>query len=143
MVWISPFCFTTLPVRRVQGHRLHEVHTGGISSFSLTNMAIAHLMAEGYHLPGRAPKELGQQPVNQDLGHLLWGFLVRFGKVFDYPDQAVSIVQVSQLYLPWLWAVFAYNSDVEGLETVWMAACGAGGLRCMAFLLCRFGHDKA
>jgi len=86
----------------MQGHRLHEVHTGGISSFSLTNMAIAHLMAEGYHLPGQPPpqKEHAGQEVNQDLGHLLWGFLVRFGKVFDYYDQAVSITQVAGPHPP-------------------------------------------
>jgi hypothetical protein len=80
----------------MQGHRLHEVHTGGISSFSLTNMGIAHLMAEGYRLPDQAPQQ-EEKETNQDLGHLLWGFLVRFGKVFDYFDQAVSINQVDPL----------------------------------------------
>ena len=69
------------------------MHTGGLSSYSLVNLVIAHLMAEGYRL---GPSNL--QGVNTDLGHLLWGFLTRFGTVFDYHDQAVSISQVCVLH---------------------------------------------
>ena len=73
----------------MQEKRLHEVHTGGLSSYSVVNMVIAHLMAEGYKLHGSDSQE-----VNKDLGHLLWGFFTRFGKVFDYRDQAISVSQV-------------------------------------------------
>jgi DNA polymerase sigma len=69
------------------------VHTGGISSFSLVNLMIAHLMAEGYILTDE-PEQEAARVLNRDLGHLLWGFFIRFGTVFDYYDEAVSIIQV-------------------------------------------------
>ena len=76
----------------VQEQNMHEVSSGGLSSFSLINMVIAHLQAEGYSLSpdGR----LASQGV-PDFGNLLWGFLMRFGDVFDYCDQAISIQQVT------------------------------------------------
>ena len=76
----------------MQEHKLNEVHHGGLSSYSLVNMVIAHLLSEGHQLT-----EDGRQPpvVNTDLGQLLWGFLIRFGKAFDYFDNAVSVQQVS------------------------------------------------
>lgn len=73
----------------MQEKGVNEVHTGGLSSFSLVNMVIAHLMAEGYKLKGQPQADL-----ETDLGKLLWGFLVRFGVSFDYYDQAVSITRV-------------------------------------------------
>ncbi len=73
----------------LQERRLHEVHTGGLSSYSVINLVVAHLQAQGYML------ETGGGPgVDKDLGNLLWGFFDRFGNLFDYHDQAVSISQV-------------------------------------------------
>lgn len=96
----------------MQAHRLHEVRNGGISSFSLVNMMVAHLMAEGYRL-AEEPEQEANQFVNQDLGHLLWGFLFRFGTVFDYYDQAVSIIQVipSPCALP---SSYKWDTNLEG-----------------------------
>ena len=68
------------------------MHHGGLSSYSLVNMVIAHLLSEGYQVT----EDGSQLPVvNTDLGQLLWGFLTRFGKAFDYFDNAVSVQQVS------------------------------------------------
>ena len=73
----------------LQENRLHEVHTGGLSSYSVINLVIAHLMAQGYSLQN----DVGAG-VDKDLGNLLWGFFDRFGNLFDYHDEAVSIQQV-------------------------------------------------
>ena len=60
---------------------LNEVFTGGLSSYSLGLMAIAHMKADP----------------SADLGDLLIGFFHRFGTgstTFDYATQAVSLRQV-------------------------------------------------
>ena len=60
---------------------LNEVFTGGLSSYSLVLMAIAHIKADP----------------SADLGDLLTGFFRRFGAgstTFDYVTQAVSLRQV-------------------------------------------------
>lgn len=75
----------------VQEKAMHEVSSGGLSSYSLINMTIAHLQAEGYSMStAGVPTSSGLA----DLGNLLWGFLMRYGDVFDYSDQAVSILEV-------------------------------------------------
>ena len=96
--------------------KLNEVFSGGLSSYSLVNMVIAHLQCEGFQAhgvaeAGRAPatsaivnsmgmmEEQGDfaQFINHgveqshDLGHLLTTFLHRFGSLFDYSNEAVSI----------------------------------------------------
>ena len=75
---------------------MHEVGSGGLSSYSLINMTIAHLQAEQYSMTDTG------LPVSHgllDLGNLLWGFLIRYGDVFDYNDQAVSILEVGHTFL--------------------------------------------
>eukprot|EP00775_Hariotina_reticulata_P010877 gene10877-11031_t len=59
---------------------LSEVFNGGLGSWSLVNMIIAHLMEEDHS---------GKQ-VNH-LGHMLSGFLRRFGFEFDVTRDAVSV----------------------------------------------------
>eukprot|EP00878_Enallax_costatus_P008207 GHUV01008580.1.p1 GENE.GHUV01008580.1~~GHUV01008580.1.p1 ORF type:complete len:544 (+),score=136.06 GHUV01008580.1:826-2457(+) len=71
---------------------LNEVANGGISSFSLTNMVLAHLM-----------DELRDGHDIFDLGETLYGFLLRFGDEFDVRREAVSVslggcVQRSELH---------------------------------------------
>lgn len=59
---------------------LNEVATGGLSSYSLTNMVLAHLM-----------EELKDGRDIYDLGEALYGFLVRYGEEFDYESDAVAV----------------------------------------------------
>jgi non-canonical poly(A) RNA polymerase PAPD5/7 len=63
--------------------RLNERATGGLGSYCLLNLVMAHLLAEGVS---------AAQPT--DLGGLLLSFLRRFGADFDYVRQAVSVRQV-------------------------------------------------
>eukprot|EP00198_Chlamydomonas_reinhardtii_P004174 XP_001693510.1 poly(a) polymerase [Chlamydomonas reinhardtii] len=60
--------------------RLNEVNSGGLSSYSLTNMVIAHLQ-----------EELKSGHDVSDLGETLYTFLLRFGEEHDYSSQAVSV----------------------------------------------------
>ncbi|EFJ50275.1 hypothetical protein VOLCADRAFT_104084 [Volvox carteri f. nagariensis] len=60
--------------------RLNEVNTGGLSSYSLTNMVIAHLQ-----------EELKSGHDISDLGETLYTFLLRYGEEHDYGAQAVSV----------------------------------------------------
>lgn len=67
---------------------LNNTANGGLSSYSLTNMVVAHLMEEA--------RAEGQQPTGNllapcDLGELLYSFLLRFGREFDYRRDAVSV----------------------------------------------------
>ena len=96
--------------------KLNEVFSGGLSSYSLVNMVIAHLQCEGFRAhgvaeAGRAPassaiinsmgmmQEQGdfarliERGVDQshDLGCLLLSFLRRFGSIFNYHEEAVSV----------------------------------------------------
>ena len=80
----------------LQEQKVNEVHSGGLSSYSLVNMVIAHLQAEGYGTGLEGVTERKVADPAWDLGELLWGFLMRFGKAFDYVDQAVSINKVRQ-----------------------------------------------
>ncbi|WIA23026.1 hypothetical protein OEZ86_009941 [Tetradesmus obliquus] len=59
---------------------LNEVANGGISSFALTNMVLAHIM-----------DELRDGNDVFDLGETLYSFLVRFGDDFDVHRDAVSV----------------------------------------------------
>lgn len=59
---------------------LNEVNTGGLSSYSLTNMVIAHLQ-----------EELKSNHDIHDLGETLYSFLCRYGEEFDYTNDAVSV----------------------------------------------------
>lgn len=52
---------------------LNEVQTGGLSSYSLTLMVLAHLQEE---------IKAGHDVF--DLGEALYGFLLRYGEEFDY-----------------------------------------------------------
>ncbi|GLI65792.1 hypothetical protein VaNZ11_009411 [Volvox africanus] len=60
--------------------RLNEVNSGGLSSYSLTNMVIAHLQ-----------EELKSGHDISDLGETLYTFLLRYGEEHDYSAQAVSV----------------------------------------------------
>ncbi|KXZ42112.1 hypothetical protein GPECTOR_202g374 [Gonium pectorale] len=60
--------------------RLNEVNSGGLSSYSLTNMVIAHLQ-----------EELKSGHDISDLGETLYTFLLRYGEEHDYNTQAVSV----------------------------------------------------
>ena len=87
---------------------LNEVFTGGLSSYSIVNMVMMHLLCMGYklpHLPGPAGTGPGfwgslvpapEQP-EEDAGDLLISFLERFGAGFDYSRHAVSAGQVRGL----------------------------------------------
>eukprot|EP00879_Flechtneria_rotunda_P006431 GHRR01006759.1.p1 GENE.GHRR01006759.1~~GHRR01006759.1.p1 ORF type:complete len:331 (+),score=91.01 GHRR01006759.1:418-1410(+) len=59
---------------------LNEVANGGLSSYSLTNMVLAHLL-----------EELKDGHDIYDLGETLYGFLLRFGDEFDTRRDAVSV----------------------------------------------------
>jgi len=59
---------------------LNEVATGGLSSYSLCNMVIAHLQEEL-----KAGRDI------YDLGESLYAFLLRYGEEFDYETEAVSV----------------------------------------------------
>lgn len=88
---------------------MHEVSTGGLSSYSLINMTIAHLQAEGFRMSDDG--QPAQHGVS-DLGNLLWGFLMRFGDVFDYNDQAISINEVRNPAI--------CQSIIKAHESCWM-----------------------
>ncbi|GFR47440.1 hypothetical protein Agub_g9163 [Astrephomene gubernaculifera] len=60
--------------------KLNEVNTGGLSSYSLTNMVIAHLQ-----------EELKSGHDISDLGETLYTFLLRYGEDHDYSSMAVSV----------------------------------------------------
>ncbi|KAL0044929.1 hypothetical protein WJX82_002262 [Trebouxia sp. C0006] len=99
---------------------LNEVFTGGLSSYSIVNMVMTHLLCMGYKLPaGTGPGFWGslvpapEQP-EEDAGNLLTSFLERFGGGFDYSRHAVSVGQGGvvekkrewkQAERPWLLAV--------------------------------------
>eukprot|EP00195_Chlamydomonas_chlamydogama_P017015 CAMPEP_0202894832 /NCGR_PEP_ID=MMETSP1392-20130828/4140_1 /ASSEMBLY_ACC=CAM_ASM_000868 /TAXON_ID=225041 /ORGANISM="Chlamydomonas chlamydogama, Strain SAG 11-48b" /LENGTH=516 /DNA_ID=CAMNT_0049579635 /DNA_START=427 /DNA_END=1974 /DNA_ORIENTATION=- len=59
---------------------LNDVATGGLSSYSLCNMVIAHLQEEL-----RAGRDI------YDLGETLYSFLLRYGEEFDYEREAISV----------------------------------------------------
>lgn len=59
---------------------LNEVANGGLSSYGLTNMVIAHLQ-----------EELKQGRDVSDLGETLYGFLLRYGEEYSYELDAVSV----------------------------------------------------
>eukprot|EP00873_Tetraselmis_striata_P016039 jgi/Tetstr1/436303/TSEL_025143.t2 len=70
---------------------LNEVYTGGLSSYSIFLMVLAHLQAERLVPPdGSTPDPSAQYP---PLGLLLWGFFQRYGCAFNYHSQAVSVGQ--------------------------------------------------
>ena len=66
---------------------LHEVYLGGLGSWSLTNMVLAHLLEES-----AAPPAPGSQPYGA-AGKALLAFLQRFSGrgAFDYSRHAVSV----------------------------------------------------
>lgn len=84
---------------------LNEVFTGGLSSYSIVNMVMTHLLCMGYQLTdlsgpiGPGPGFWGslvparEQP-EEDLGELLLSFFAHFGSNFDYSRHAVSVGQV-------------------------------------------------
>lgn len=62
---------TSQVLKALLKHRhLNEVFTGGLSSYSLLNMVVAHLQADGGG--------------GGDLGRALLSFLERYGRMFDY-----------------------------------------------------------
>ncbi len=74
---------------------LSELYSGGLSSFAVFNLVLAHLLAEGgastgrtststSGLPSAVPEALGKRNC---LGFLLWSFFHRFGIAFDYRNQ--------------------------------------------------------
>lgn len=64
---------------------LNEVYTGGLSSYSIFLMVLAHLQAERLVPPdGSTPDPSAQYP---PLGLLLWGFFQRYGCAFNYHSQ--------------------------------------------------------
>ncbi|KAL3160428.1 hypothetical protein ABBQ32_010750 [Trebouxia sp. C0010 RCD-2024] len=104
---------------------LNEVFTGGLSSYSIVNMVMTHLLCMGYQLPslpgpvGNGPGFWGslvpapEQP-EEDVGELLLSFLDHFGSSFNYALNAVSVGQGGvvmkkrewkQAERPWLLAV--------------------------------------
>lgn len=101
----------------MQEAALNEVFTGGLSSYSVVNMVMAHLQSVGYPLPTlpdvSTPAEPSSHPTvgvsqlggadahlhdatacEEDVGELLLGFLQCFGCQFDYSQQAVSVREV-------------------------------------------------
>ena len=92
----------------LQETMLNEVFTGGLSSYSIVNMVMAHLLCMGYQLPN-LPGPVGNGPgfwgslvpaqnwPEEDLGVLLLSFLKFFGTHFDYSQHAVSVGQVMPL----------------------------------------------
>jgi non-canonical poly(A) RNA polymerase PAPD5/7 len=82
---------------------LNEVANGGLSSFSLTNMVLAHLQEE---------LKLGADIY--DLGETLYSFLCRYGDEFDYDGEAVSVASggiVSRAALSAGWGTGATLGD--------------------------------
>lgn len=84
---------------------LNEVYTGGLSSYSIVNMVMTHLLCMGYQLPS-LPGPIGDGPgfwgslvpaleqPEEDVGELLLSFLDHFGSSFNYALNAVSVGQV-------------------------------------------------
>ena len=73
---------------------LSELYSGGLSSYAVFNLVLAHLQAEGatskddsrWRLPSASPG--GEQSDKRTcLGFLLWSFFHRFGFTFDYREQ--------------------------------------------------------
>lgn len=96
----------------VQQYKLNEVHNGGLSSYSLVSMVVAHLISEGYTIDGSVPS---LDPSALDLGKLLWGFLERYGNRFDYEDQAVSVREVQ--------AVIRLRNYIMGIHGIQSCYC--------------------
>jgi len=104
---LRPLVLTAKALLKEAG--LNEVFTGGLSSYSLFNMAVAHLQCEGLAPDGRPAgvneasllsdeqqtaflEGLAGQPTGRlDLGVLLQGFFQRFGKLLRPTVEAVSI----------------------------------------------------
>lgn len=63
--------------------RLNDRATGGVGSYCLLNLVMAHLQAEGV-----------QAGTPANMGQLLLSLLLRFGKDFDYAHKAVSVREV-------------------------------------------------
>ncbi len=92
----------------MQETMLNEVFTGGLSSYSIVNMVMTHLLCMGYKLPdlpgpaGTGPGFWGSlvpapEQREEDVGGLLISFFERFGAGFDYSRHAVSVGQVGGL----------------------------------------------
>ena len=91
---------------------LNEVFTGGLSSYSLVLMAIAHIKAD----------------LSADLGDLLIGFFRRFGSgstTFDYVTQAVSLRQVGLGLLLTTCCASELPSSLRGWGTSRLASVAA------------------
>jgi DNA polymerase sigma len=114
----------------LQETMLNEVFTGGLSSYSIVNMVMTHLLCMGYklpHLPGPAGTGPGfwgslvpapEQP-EEDAGDLLISFLERFGAGFDYSRHAVSVGQVGCLPCICSHGEFAAAYEHLGLATIY------------------------
>lgn len=89
---------------------LNEVFTGGLSSYSIVNMVMTHLLCMGFQLPD-LPGPVGDGPgfwgslvpapefPEKDVGELLLSFFDHFGSSFNYVLNAVSVGQVSHLFV--------------------------------------------
>ncbi len=114
---LRPLCLVVKAFLRERG--VNEVFTGGLSSYAVVNMVMAHLQQEGYtpaplhpavppaapgalpetfaflaHLAASAAHHHYQPPqlgAPADLGVLLYGFFDLFGCRFGYTREAVSI----------------------------------------------------
>lgn len=90
----------------MQETMLNEVYTGGLSSYSIVNMVMTHLLCMGYQLPD-LPGPVGDGPgfwgslvpppeqCEEDAGELLLSFFDHYGSSFDYSRHAVSVGQVT------------------------------------------------
>ena len=90
----------------MQETMLNEVFTGGLSSYSIVNMVMTHLLCMGFQLP-ELPGPVGNGPgfwgslvpapefPEEDVGELLLSFFDHFGSSFNYVLNAVSVGQVS------------------------------------------------
>jgi non-canonical poly(A) RNA polymerase PAPD5/7 len=78
---------------------LNDVATGGLGSFALVNMIVAHLLEEEKAAAGgggagkRAAAAASSSSASEDLGEALYGFLLRYGDGydFDYGRDAVAV----------------------------------------------------
>ncbi|GMH32985.1 hypothetical protein BSKO_00819 [Bryopsis sp. KO-2023] len=75
---LRPLCLALKSLIKDKG--MNEVVSGGLGTYALSNMIIAHLM----DLQKKGDYEM-------DMGSLFVSFLKRFGCTFDYIDHAVSI----------------------------------------------------
>lgn len=109
----------------MQEAALNEVFTGGLSSYSIVNMVMAHLQSVGYPLPTLPDVSTPAEPMTHpsaahqahaaaaqldgvsacedDVGELLLGFLQCFGSQFDYSQQAVSVREVNNPIARCIW----------------------------------------